>query len=386
MSDARTALQVQEAVAVVAESFASARPERQQRTSLERADFDRLAEAGLLGVAVTATHGGLWHDIPTSARPICEIFRTLARGDPSVALVASMHPAVVAFWLAVPSVEGPHAEAWAEQRARIEQRVRDGAWFGTVTSEPGSGGDVERSRTTARRSGDGWVLHGQKHFGSGLGITSWMLTTAVPEGEGEPDWFLVPTGDVPLDGSAGIRLVAAWDGHGMPATQSHAVELVGCPAERVAWPGHLRDFIGAAGPFFGLLFTAVVLGVVESAVELARGTLAGRRDQMRPYEQVAWVQAEMEAWALAQVYDGGLRALGSGRPARGASLRTKTMGAQLAESCLAGLCRVLGGATFSRRSAVGNLAEDVRALGYLRPPWGLAYDGLLADTFAPTLG
>ena len=121
----------------------------------------------------------------------------------------------------------------------------EGAWFGTVTSEPGSGGDVERSRATARRSGDGWVLDGQKHFGSGLGITSWVLTTAVPEGEAEADWFLLPTGDVPLDGSHGIRLVAPWDGHGMPATQSHAVELVGCPAERVAWPGHLRDFIGA---------------------------------------------------------------------------------------------------------------------------------------------
>jgi hypothetical protein len=62
------------------------------------------------------------------------------------------------------------------------------------------------------------------------------------------------------------------------------------------------------------------------------------------------------------------------------------MGAQLAESCLGRLCRVLGGGTFSRRSPIGNWFEDVRALGFLRPPWGLAYDSLLADTFEPTIG
>ncbi len=213
-----------------------------------------------------------------------------------------------------------------------------------------------------------------------------MLTTAVPEGAEEPDWFLVPMHGVHLDGSDGVRLVAAWDGHGMQATQSHALEFLACPAERFAWPGHLREVIATASPFFGLLFTGVVLGVVETAVDLARGQLATRRDGLRPYEQVEWTQAELEAWTLAQVYEGALRALESGSPSAGASLRAKTMGAQLAESCLSRLCRVLGGGTFSRRSPIGNWFEDVRALGFLRPPWGLAYDALLAETFEPTIG
>jgi len=35
-------------------------------------------------------------------------------------------------------------------------------------------------------------------------------------------------------------------------------------------------------------------------------------------------------------------------------------------------------AHFSRSSPLGRWAQDVRALGFLRPPWGLAYDQLFA--------
>jgi hypothetical protein len=46
-----------------------------------------------------------------------------------------------------------------------------------------------------------------------------MLTVAVPDGEAAPDIFFVDMRGVPWDGSAGVTLTAAWDGHGMAATQ-----------------------------------------------------------------------------------------------------------------------------------------------------------------------
>jgi catechol 2,3-dioxygenase-like lactoylglutathione lyase family enzyme len=58
--------------------------------------------------------------------------------------------------------------------------------------------------------------------------------------------------------------------------------------------------------------------------------------------------------------------------------------AQLAESSLLRICRVLGGGTFSRRSPYGHWFEDVRALGFLRPPWGLAYDLLFSTASIQT--
>jgi hypothetical protein len=36
----------------------------------------------------------------------------------------------------------------------------------------------------------------------------------------------------------------------------------------------------------------------------------------------------------------------------------------------------MGGGTFARQSPYGFWFEDVRALGFLRPPWGLAFDTL----------
>ena len=393
------AADVLQAVAAIAEGFSAQRGERQQRAGLDQADLDALTAAGLHRTGLPAERGGLWQDLATSTRPICEIYRTLARGDSSLALTTSMHPAVLAFWLATPEVPEPHAAAWRRQREAIFDTVEAGAWWGTITSEPGSGGDVTRSRSTARRAdgtaADGgrgsageatWRLSGQKHFGSGTGVTSYMLTTAVPESDDEPDWFYVPTAGNPLDGSAGITVVAPWDGHGMCATQSHALTFDDVPAIRSAWPGHLGDLIAGASPFFGTLFTAIVLGIVDEAVATARAQLAPRAESLRAYEQVEWAQAELEAWTMAQAYEGALRAIESGRPAGGASLRAKLVGSQLAESCLGRLCKVLGGGTYARRSPFGHWFEDVRALGFLRPPWALAVDGLIADSWEPTTG
>jgi len=398
------AADVRQAVAELAAGFALERGERQRRVGLDPVDLDALRAAGVQRTGLPVERGGLWQDLATSTRPICEIYRALAHGDSSLALTTSMHPAVLAFWLATPEVPEPDASAWRRQRDGIFATVEDGAWWGTITSEPGSGGDVTRSRTTAHRAqgsgaagggGDGhvdaghdalWRVSGQKHFGSGTGVTSYMLTTAVPEGDDEPDWFYVPTAANPLDGSAGITVVAPWDGHGMTATQSHALAFDDVPAVRSAWPGHLTDLIDGAGPFFGTLFTAVVLGIVDEAVATARAQLGPRADTLRPFEQVEWAQAELEAWTMAQVYEGALRAIESTRPARGAALRAKVAGAQLAESCLGRLCKVLGGGTFARRSPFGHWFEDVRALGFLRPPWGLAVDGLIADSWDPTTG
>jgi alkylation response protein AidB-like acyl-CoA dehydrogenase len=381
VADASTVL---DGVRAVADGFAADRRERQTRRHLDRADFDALAAAGFLATGLPAERGGLWTGTATATRPMCEVLRTLASGDPSVALVSAMHPSVLAFWL---TVDEP---ALREQKDEIFATVDDGAWWGTITSEPGSGGDVLRTRSVAvpdgTGDGDGYLLRGQKHFGSGSGISSYMITTAVAEGATEPDLFYLPTAGVPWDGSAGMTLVAEWDGHGMTATQSHAMTFDGFPAVRYAWPGHLQEVLAAAAPVVAALFTSVVVGIVQTAVDTARTQLAAKQDELRPYEAVEWAQAELEAWLVDQAYEGMLRAVETGAPARGAVLRAKTSVAQLAESSLLRICRVLGGGTFSRQSPFGHWFEDVRALGFLRPPWGLAFDALVAESFAPAAG
>ena len=130
-----------------------------------------------MSLVVPEASGGSWQSARTSLRPICDALRVLAAGDPSPALVAAMHPAVLAFWVANPR---PDAEEWEAQRSAVCATAVEGAEWGTVTSEPGSGGDVAQTRTSAAPSDAGDVdapipgrryrLTGDKHFGSGTGI------------------------------------------------------------------------------------------------------------------------------------------------------------------------------------------------------------------------
>jgi alkylation response protein AidB-like acyl-CoA dehydrogenase len=372
-----------ENVTAIAEDFARNRRERQVRRHLEPTDFKSLADAGYLLVAVPESMGGIWQSVAQSARPVCEVLRVLAKGDPSVALVSAMHPAVLGFWFTRPEAPEPYTQAWREQSSELFQTAVEGHWWGTVTSEPGSGGDVTRSKAVAARRPDGsYLISGQKHFGSGSGITSFMITSAVPEDETAADFFYMDVRGIPWDGSRGMKLVAEWDGHGMTATQSHAFELTGMPAHRLAWPGSQRVVSGVAGAFFAALFTAVIVGVAESAFEAARAQVLRRKESLRPYEAVEWTRAENEFWLIEQAYDGLLRRLSEkGSGAMLDAQHAKLAIAELVESLTLRICRVIGGGSFNRTSHFGAAFEDVRALGFLRPPWGLAFDQLLAATW-----
>jgi alkylation response protein AidB-like acyl-CoA dehydrogenase len=121
-----------------------------------------------------------------------------------------------------------------------------------------------------------------------------MFTTAIPEGETAPDVFFLDMRHVAWDGTAGVTLTAAWDGHGMAATQSHALQFADFPATRIAWPGHVSQLMEGAGGHNQSLFTAVIVGIVETALAAARQEVARRRETLRAYERVEWTKAEQE--------------------------------------------------------------------------------------------
>jgi len=201
------------------------------------------------------------------------MLRILAHGDPSIALVSAMHPAVISFggWLNLPEAPEPCREAWEKQRLWVFQTAVDGCQWGTIVSEPGSGGDTGKTIAAATATGrDGeYRLSGEKHFGSGSGTTSSMVTTAIPEGETEIESFFMDMRGVPWDGLAGVKLAAEWDGWGMTATQSHAMTFLDFPVIRSAWPGIRQQPQQGAGSA-GCMFTAVIVGVIEIAVDTAR--------------------------------------------------------------------------------------------------------------------
>lgn len=370
-------LDIKHNVQEISSQFAKERSDRQKRQELFRADFDDLAAAGFNLTGVLAEQGGIWESIPASGRQICDLLRILAHGDSSVALVSSMHPSVLAFWFATPEVPPADNAAWQEQRHFCSEMARQGHFWGTITSEPGSGGNVLNTKTRASKNASGYHISGLKHFGSGTGIMSFMITTAVAPDESQPDIFFLDMRDVPLDGSQGATLLFPWDGHGMTATQSHSVQFEDFPATRIAWAGHIQELGAAANGFIACTFTSVIVGIIEVAVETAQKQLEKRHKKMHAYEQVEWSRVEMESWLIQQAYEGMLTAIEQALPtAPREALLGKTAIAELAESVMIRLCKVMGGGTYSRHSPFGFWFQDVRALGFLRPPWVLAYEQL----------
>jgi len=388
-----TAEEICAAVADRADDWRAQRTDRQLRRHLDPNDFAELRSCGLPLMAVPVDAGGTWVDVATSTRPVAQALRALAGGDPSVALVSAMHPAVIAYWLAAPELSNP---AWKAQWSAVVDSAVGGHQWGTITSEPGSGGDIAKTRSVATNDGDlepfldgaTYRITGAKHFGSGSGICERMITTAVAEGEDTPAIFVLDMAGRPWESSNHVELIAEWDGMGMRATQSHALRLEGTPAVRLATARPIDEVTSAAMPTIEAYFVAVVLGVLDEAIATARAQIRDRAESLRAYERVEWTKAEQDHWLAAQAHEGALRALESGNAvgAAHAALRAKQSIAELAEQTLLRLGRVLGGGTFSQRSPFSHWLEDVRALGFLRPPWGLANDALFASSLDESLG
>lgn len=370
-----------EQVPKLVREWASQRGDRQRRTEADPADYEQLRKLGIPLMAVPVEFGGTWEDISQSARPLCTMLRALAQGDPSITLSSAMHHGVLASWR-IPTVPEPYNDGWQKQRKEVFQTVVDGAWWGTIVSEPGSGGDTGLTRAYCVPEAPGslkYRMSGQKHFGSGSGLTSFMTTRAVPEGETAPDLFFLEVRNQPWDGSTGMRLSAEWRGHGMMSTNSHAFEFKDFPAARVAWPGHQAELMAANSGLGGMSFTSVITGVVDAAMDYTRQRLKETRSRgsaLRAFQQVEWTMAEQEAFLIDRAWEGTLQSLDQGIVNRRTILMTKECVARLSESVLTRLCRLSGGAAYTWYSPLGAWFEDVRALGYLRPPWALAFDNL----------
>jgi len=365
----------------LAQEWAAQRAERQRRTKADPADYEQLRKLGVPLLAVPVEFGGTWKDISQSARPLCTFLRTLAQGDPSITLASAMHLGVLASWR-IPAVPEPYNAGWQKQRKEVFQTVVDGAWWGTIVSEPGSGGDTGLTRSRCVPEGRDslkYRMSGQKHFGSGSGLTSFMTTRAIPEGETAPDLFFMEVRNQPWDGSTGMKLSAEWQGHGMMSTNSHAFEFKDFPATRVAWPGHQSELMAANSGLGGMSWASVISGVMDAAMDYTRQQLKASRARgsaLRAYQQIEWTKAEQEAFLIDRAWEGTLQSLDRGIINRRTILMTKECVAQLAESALGRLCRLSGGTAYTWYSPLGAWLDDVRALGFLRPPWALAYDNL----------
>lgn len=190
----------------------------------------------------------------------------LAMGDGSTALAIGMHVQTV----------GAAAESrpWAnDQFPRLcAEIVRRGALVNSCASEPelGSPSHGGAPKTTARREGDRWIIHGHKTFASLAPELDYFIITATftaEDGTLQSGRFLVAR-------QAAIRVVPTWDSLGMRCTGSHDLYLEGAeaPLEALlsAAPISRADLSKPnVNAWFTLIVSAVYLGVAAAAQQTA---------------------------------------------------------------------------------------------------------------------
>jgi len=181
-----------------------------------RANFDILAQEGLIGLTVSPEHGGGGAGLAESLR----VLGAVAKGEPSTALILFM-------------TYGYHANPTRAQSwpAPIYQRlareaVAGGGLIGGLRVEPELGTPVRGGmpKTTARRTADGWAISGSKIYSTGSTGLNWFSVWAkTDEAEPRVGNFLVASD------SPGITILPAWDHLGMRATVSHEVMFEDTP-------------------------------------------------------------------------------------------------------------------------------------------------------------
>ncbi len=220
-------------------------------------NFSKLKQTGLLALTVPKTHGGMGRGLTEAAAIVGE----LGEACPSTALVFSMQ---CLFHRGIST--NPR---WPEHRAAdvAKTAVEQGALINALRVEPelGTPGRGGMPATTARKTADGWSLHGHKIYATGIPGLIWGLVWAKTD-EPEPrlGTFLLPIR------APGVRIHETWDHLGLRASGSHDVHFdgVNIPADHavdVRAPGDWRGRDPEVGAWNGTLISALYTGVARAA-------------------------------------------------------------------------------------------------------------------------
>jgi len=179
----QAAEQIQE-IRTLAREFAEAelRPHVEwwdRERKIDPAAIAQLGELGFFGMLLPESHGGMEFDLPTFAAAIEE----LAWGEPGVALLVANN-AVLARLL-IDFAADAQREHWLE-------RLNQGATIACVAiAEEAAGSDISAIQTSASRTGEGWVLNGEKKWVSHASHRGPAFVLA-RTGENRRGIFLVP--------------------------------------------------------------------------------------------------------------------------------------------------------------------------------------------------
>jgi SfnB family sulfur acquisition oxidoreductase len=252
--------------ALLADAFATEAAARDADRVLPHEQAQALKNSGLLALSVPAEFGGI--DAPAAV--VAEVFRLLARADPSLAQIPHSH---------FTFLEALRLQGTRSQQAFFYDRVLTGALFANAQSERGPHPIDVDTTTLIETASDGYVLSGRKFYSTGALFADWVIVRAsLGDGTGDAPNASTPKAlaFIPSD-ATGLAVVDDWDGMGQRTTASGTVTLdsVRVPTEHVVPFSPIFTKPTVYGAHAQLLHAAIDVGIATGA--LAEGVRQGAR-------------------------------------------------------------------------------------------------------------
>ncbi len=282
------------------ERFAERAARYDAEASFPFENYADLREAGLLGLCVPESHGGLGADFET----YCLVSAEIGRHCGATALTFNMH-ACSMLWSGAMTDELDMSEEQrrlhAERQALHFRRVvEDGA----IYAQPFSEGNASAAGgapfgTLAKKVDGGYVLNGRKIFASLSGAADYygILCTEDVDDAGRKDTIYLA---VPKD-SDGFTITGPWDPLGMRGTVSRTLvmEDVFVPEENELMPRGIYFQAASRWPHMFITLSPTYMGIAQAAYDFTVKYLRGEVEGMPPVKRRQFATKQL---AVAEMY------------------------------------------------------------------------------------
>ncbi|MDI6916658.1 MAG: acyl-CoA dehydrogenase family protein [Thermoplasmatales archaeon] len=254
-----------------------------------------LANLGLLGMTVSTDYGGIEAD-PITVGVVAE---ELARADISCA--APTFFLVQAAWGYILNKYGREAA----KRDILPKVTRGKAFLGIAATEPDAGSDLANMKTVAEKSGDKYIINGEKMFISGIN----EVMNQLPEGGGYLTLVKTDTSKatrgmslfyIPIKNTKGISptILEDWGRKGI-SSGGFALENVEIPKDCLLGEENRGFHITMEGfDYARAIISIVCCGAAMSALEHAMKHIKSRKAFGQPIGRFEGVQFKLsEHWA-----------------------------------------------------------------------------------------
>ncbi len=317
----------------------------------------KMADLGLLGLAIPEEYGGTGMDMLGTALALEEVGRTCGSTALSVAAHNGLGCAPIANW------------GTKEQKEKYFPRLLSGEGLGALAlTEPNAGSDLAGGvQTTAVKEGDSWIIDGNKAWITNAGIAPVMtvlLRTNREAGTGGFSMMLVESG------TEGLNIHAPEKKMGLKGSPTHMLSF-----DNVRVP--LDNLLGAEGAGFRQTMAtldsgrigigAISIGLAQGAFEEALKYAQLRRAFGKPiseHQAIQWMIAdaatEIEASRLMVFKAAWMK--DQDKDYTKMAAMAKLMASEMAEKVARNAIQIHGSYGYSREFPVERIYRDQRLM------------------------